>query len=67
MPKVEKQDQAKEKETDKPATTTTAAGEDMPTLISNSEEEQERGVRKKIRRKTPTAPKPKHRKVFSEK
>ena len=56
MPKVEKQDQAKGKETDKPATATTAADEDMPMLISNSEEEQERGVRKKIRMKKPMAP-----------
>ena len=62
MPKVEKQDQAKEKETDKPATATTVADEDMPMLISNSEEEQERGARKKIRTKKPTAPKPQCRK-----
>ena len=62
--KAEKQDQAKVKETDKPATATTVADEDMPMLISNSEEEQERGVRKKIRMKKPMAPKPKCRKVF---
>ena len=62
MPKVEKQEQTKEKETDKPATTTATADEDMPTLISNSEEEQERGMRKKIRTKYPMALKPKCRK-----
>ena len=59
MPKVEEQDWAKEKETDKPATATTVADEDMPMLISDSGEEQERGARKKIRMKKPTAPKPK--------
>ena len=55
-PKVDKQDMIKEKET---ATATTAENEDMPTLISDSEEEQEWGARKKIRTKNPVPPKPK--------